>query len=296
MMRWRSRQRCSDARLDVNLEDCCYDDEEDPLYGRLDINNATAEELMTLPGINRSTATNVVTYRAHIGGFRKVEDVVLVPGVGATRFGHLRAEIYVVGGGTVDESTSSPVPPPASTKLRRSGSSATSSGIDVSLTPVDSVSRDFVVATAVTTSSAGLQPTSATSTTPALEPDIDACLRPDHNSCAVAERGDGDVLVSDNADRPKTLPLERRRLGRCWPTASEIRRPEDCGAVRVATWNLGMRVPITCSSHSFDDVTAREHVAVTLLENLYVSFLVFDFSLAGLKLIYFLRLNFDIYG
>jgi len=242
-MRWRWR-RCSDARLVVNLD--CYDDEVDPLYGRLDINSATAEELMTLPGINRSTATNVVTYRAHIGGFRKVEDVALVPGVGATRFGHLRAEIYVSG---VD--SSSPVPPPASTKLRRSGSSATSSGIDVSLTPVDSVSRDFVAAA---TTSSVLQTTSAITSAVCDDTDTDRCLRP--GSSAVAEDFDCDAVRQRTARRP-----------RCSPTSEVLRRPEDGGALRVATWNLRMRMPY--SSHdTFDDVNVREHVAMTLLDNL----------------------------
>jgi len=240
------RSRRSDAYLvngDVNVD--CYD--EDPLYGRLDINTATAEELMTLPGINRSTATNVVTYRAHIGGFRKVEDVALVPGVGATRFSHLRAEIYV---------GDSSLPPP-STTLRRSGSSATSSGIDVSLTPVDSISPDFMAAVS------GLH---TTSTTAALcdDTDTDACLRPDsRTNSGTAEQADR-VVVPVGGDRrtTQTMPLEllhRRR--RCSPT--DLRRPQDSGAVRVATWNLW-----PCSSDSFDDVSVRELVAMTLLENL----------------------------
>ena len=55
-----------DGNVDEELDD------DDPMYGRLDINTATAEELMTLPGINRATATNVVAYRAQIGAFRKV--------------------------------------------------------------------------------------------------------------------------------------------------------------------------------------------------------------------------------
>jgi len=236
------RSQCSDARLvngDVNVD--CYDD--DPLYGRLDINTATAEELMTLPGINRSTATNVVTYRAHIGGFRKVEDVALVPGVGATRFGCLRAEIYV--------GDSSLVPQP-SMKLRRSGSSATSSGIDVSLTPVDSVSRDFMAAMS------GLQ---TTSTTAALydDSDTDGCLRPDVRRNGPAD--DRGAVQVGGSRATATERLHRRR--RCRPPPTELRRPEDSRVVRVATWNLW-----PCSSDRLDDVSVRELVAMTLLENL----------------------------
>jgi len=232
-MRWSIRSRRSDTdpvNGDVNVD--FFD--EDPFYGRLDINTATAEELMTLPGINRATATNVVTYRAHIGGFRKVEDVALVPGVGATRFGHLRAEIYV--------GDSSPLPPP-STTLRRSGSSATSSGIDVSLTPVDSISRDFMTAAAAT----------------------DTCLRPNTYVNSRSAESSDRLVLPVAGDRLTTLTtteeqLQRRRL--CPPT-SEVRRPENTGAVRVATWNLW---PL--SSDELCDVSVRELVAMTLLENL----------------------------
>lgn len=51
----------------------------------LNINSATEEELMTLPGVTRCIARNIVDYRQAIGGFKKVEDLALVSGVGASR-------------------------------------------------------------------------------------------------------------------------------------------------------------------------------------------------------------------
>jgi len=228
----RSRRR-SDARLvDGDV------DELDPFYGRLDINAATAEELMTLPGVNRATATNVVMYRAQIGGFRKVEDMALVPGVGATRFGHVRAEIYVA---------DAPQPPRASTTLRRSGSSATSSGIDVSLTPADSVSREFVAGS-------GVQTTSGVGD----DIDTDTCLRPD---ASVNSRVGGSYDAAVDRDRLTTTTDRLRHRGRSRPTWSDARRrrPEYGGVVRVATWNL--------RSCSLNDLSARRLVAATLLHN-----------------------------
>lgn len=50
---------------------------------------------MTLPGINRDTARNIVDYRRQIGRFKKVEDVALVSGVGATKLHLIRPEICV---------------------------------------------------------------------------------------------------------------------------------------------------------------------------------------------------------
>lgn len=97
-------------------------------FGLLDINTATPEELMTLPGINRITACNIVDYRRQLGSFRKIEDMALVPGVGATRFGHVRAEIYASSRVAAVVRSSSVV------------SSVTSSGIDVMM-DLDNVSH-----------------------------------------------------------------------------------------------------------------------------------------------------------
>lgn len=62
---------------------------------RLNINTATEEELMTLPGVNRTVAQNIVEYRDCIGGFKKVEDLALVSGIGATKLEIIKMEICV---------------------------------------------------------------------------------------------------------------------------------------------------------------------------------------------------------
>ncbi|KAL0962141.1 hypothetical protein UPYG_G00336240 [Umbra pygmaea] len=62
---------------------------------RLNINTATEEELMTLPGVNRTVAQNIVRYRECIGGFKKVEDLALVSGIGAGKLEIIRLEICV---------------------------------------------------------------------------------------------------------------------------------------------------------------------------------------------------------
>ncbi|CAH0557116.1 unnamed protein product [Brassicogethes aeneus] len=61
----------------------------------MNINLATEEELMTLPNINREIAKNIVDHRREIGRFRKVEDLALVRGVGATKLEQIRPEICV---------------------------------------------------------------------------------------------------------------------------------------------------------------------------------------------------------
>lgn len=62
---------------------------------RLNINTATEEELMTLPGVNRVVSQNIVEYRECIGGFKKVEDLALVSGIGATKLEMIKLEICV---------------------------------------------------------------------------------------------------------------------------------------------------------------------------------------------------------
>ncbi|XP_012281049.1 endonuclease/exonuclease/phosphatase family domain-containing protein 1 isoform X2 [Orussus abietinus] len=62
---------------------------------QLNVNTATEEELMTLPGINRTIAANIVNHRRLIGRFNRVEDLALVSGVGARRLEQIRPEIYV---------------------------------------------------------------------------------------------------------------------------------------------------------------------------------------------------------
>ena len=61
----------------------------------MNINTAAEEELMILPGVTRCVARNIVEYRTAIGGFRRVEDLALVSGVGATRLQSFKSDITV---------------------------------------------------------------------------------------------------------------------------------------------------------------------------------------------------------
>jgi len=60
---------------------------------QLNVNIATEEELMTLPGINREIARNIVRHRESIRRFKKVGDLALVAGVGAEKLDRIRGEI-----------------------------------------------------------------------------------------------------------------------------------------------------------------------------------------------------------
>ena len=56
----------------------------------LDINKASTEELEKLPGIGPVTAKAIVSYREKNGPFRRLEELMIVPGIGEERFEKLR--------------------------------------------------------------------------------------------------------------------------------------------------------------------------------------------------------------
>ena len=61
----------------------------------INLNTATVAQLETLPGIGKSTAERILEYRQKNGGFRKVEDLMNVRGVGEKSFLKLKSLITV---------------------------------------------------------------------------------------------------------------------------------------------------------------------------------------------------------
>jgi competence protein ComEA len=66
-----------------------------PQSGPLDLNRASAEELQALPGIGPVLAQRVVEYRSSAGGFRRVEDLRQVKGIGAKKYDRVRTLVSV---------------------------------------------------------------------------------------------------------------------------------------------------------------------------------------------------------
>lgn len=64
------------------------------LSAKLDLNKATAQELDALPGIGPSLASRIIEQRRITGGFRSVEDLLAVRGIGKKTLAKFRPWVY----------------------------------------------------------------------------------------------------------------------------------------------------------------------------------------------------------
>ncbi|HRS89180.1 MAG TPA: helix-hairpin-helix domain-containing protein [Smithellaceae bacterium] len=61
----------------------------------LDINKATKEDLILISGIGEATAEKIITLRAQLGGFTKLEDLMKIKGIKEKRLSKFRNYLYV---------------------------------------------------------------------------------------------------------------------------------------------------------------------------------------------------------
>lgn len=63
--------------------------------GKVDLNTATAEELMTLSGIGEAKAEAILRYREEHGGFQKVEELMEVEGIKEGVFHKIKEQVKI---------------------------------------------------------------------------------------------------------------------------------------------------------------------------------------------------------
>ncbi|HWB29911.1 MAG TPA: helix-hairpin-helix domain-containing protein [Vicinamibacterales bacterium] len=61
----------------------------------VNLNSATSDELQKLPGVGPALAARILDYRQKNGGFKKIEDLMNVKGIGEKAFLKLKPQITV---------------------------------------------------------------------------------------------------------------------------------------------------------------------------------------------------------
>ena len=65
------------------------------ISGKLSLNTATLDELMTLPGIGESKAQAIIEYREEVGAFQNIEELKEVSGIGDAIFDQIKENITI---------------------------------------------------------------------------------------------------------------------------------------------------------------------------------------------------------
>ena len=65
------------------------------LLGKININTAAAEELVSLSGIGEGRAADIIAYREENGAFSRIEDIMKVSGIGEKTFEEIKEQITV---------------------------------------------------------------------------------------------------------------------------------------------------------------------------------------------------------
>jgi competence protein ComEA len=66
-----------------------------PPAAAIDINKASANDLQKLPGIGPGLANQIVAYREKHGPFRRVEDLMVIKGIGFKKWKEIRPFVRV---------------------------------------------------------------------------------------------------------------------------------------------------------------------------------------------------------
>ncbi len=85
--------KCIEGENGNLKNDACIEKEDTKVSGKISINNATKEELMTLPGIGESKADSIIKYREENGNFETIEDITKVSGIGENLFAQIKENI-----------------------------------------------------------------------------------------------------------------------------------------------------------------------------------------------------------
>lgn len=85
---------CKNNEMYSIENNACIETKETPLTsGKININTATKEELMTLPGIGESKADDIIKYREANGQFKSIEELTNINGIGENILAKIKENI-----------------------------------------------------------------------------------------------------------------------------------------------------------------------------------------------------------
>jgi competence ComEA-like helix-hairpin-helix protein len=61
----------------------------------INLNSATVQELILLPGIGEKTAEKIIILRNERGGFKRIEEIMDVHGIGEIKFNKIKKFLYI---------------------------------------------------------------------------------------------------------------------------------------------------------------------------------------------------------
>ena len=86
------QEKCIKKDDNALKNDACITDSV-KVSGKISLNSATKEELMTLTGIGESKAEDIIKYREENGPFKAIEDIKNVSGIGDSLFAKIKENI-----------------------------------------------------------------------------------------------------------------------------------------------------------------------------------------------------------
>lgn len=87
--------KCEGSSIVVPSEDNNVDKSENDVLGKISLNSASKEELLTLTGIGESKADAIIKYRNDNNGFKVIEDIMNVTGIGEALYNKIKDNITI---------------------------------------------------------------------------------------------------------------------------------------------------------------------------------------------------------
>ncbi|MEJ2617772.1 MAG: ComEA family DNA-binding protein [Ignavibacteriaceae bacterium] len=81
--------------LDFNTTNFKNSKKDVPPEKSININKASLEDLIKIPGIGQKTAGNIIDFREKITRFKKLDDILNVKGIGTSKLNKIKKYIYI---------------------------------------------------------------------------------------------------------------------------------------------------------------------------------------------------------